>query len=63
LSRTLEAELTLSALRMAIAQRNPAPGLVHHSDRGVQYACTAYVDLLKQHGMAISMSRDAWQPQ
>jgi putative transposase len=30
---------------------------VHHSDRGVQYACTAYVDLLKQHGMAISMSR------
>src|SRR6267142_6932105 len=42
---------------MAIAQRKPAPGLVHHSDRGVQYACIAYVDLLKQHGMAISMSR------
>jgi len=57
LSRTLEAELTLSALRMAIAQRKPAPGLVHHSDRGVQYACNAYVELLKQHGMAISMSR------
>ena len=57
LSRTLEAELTLSALRMAIAQRKPVPGLVHHSDRGVQYACSAYVDLLKQHSMAISMSR------
>ena len=57
LSRTLEAELTLSALRMAIAQRKPAPGLVHHSDRGVQYACSAYVDQLKQHSMAISMSR------
>jgi putative transposase len=57
LSRTLEAELTLSALRMAIRQRKPMPGLVHHSDRGVQYACRAYVDLLKQHGVAISMSR------
>ena len=57
LSRTLEAELTVSALTMAIRQRKPAPGLVHHSDRGVQYACSAYVDLLKQHGMAISMSR------
>ena len=57
LSRTLEAELTVSALRMAIDQRKPAPGLVHHSDRGVQYACCAYMDLLKQYGMVISMSR------
>jgi putative transposase len=57
LSRTLEAELTLSALQMAIRQRKPQPGLVHHSDRGVQYACNAYIDLLKQYGMAISMSR------
>jgi transposase InsO family protein len=57
LSRTLEAELTLSALRMAIRERKPAPGLVHHSDRGVQYACSAYIDLLKLHGILISMSR------
>jgi len=57
LSRRLEAELTVSALRMAIDQRKPVPGLVHHSDRGVQYACGAYIDLLKQYGMAISMSR------
>ena len=39
LGRTLEAELALTALRMALRQRRPAPGLVHHSDRGVQYAC------------------------
>jgi len=57
LSRTLEAELTLSALRMALRQRRPAPGLVHHSDRGVQYASTDYTDLLREHGIAISMSR------
>jgi len=57
LSRTLEAELTLSALRMALRQRPPAPGLVHHSDRGVQYASTDYTDLLREHGIGISMSR------
>ena len=57
LDRTLEATLTLEALRMALAQRRPAPGLVHHSDRGVQYACSDYTDLLKQHGIVISMSR------
>jgi putative transposase len=57
LSRTLEAELTLSALRMAIRERKPAAGLVHHSDRGVQYACHAYMDLLKLQGISISMSR------
>ncbi len=57
LGRTLEAELALSALRMALRQRQPAPGLVHHSDRGVQYACASYTDLLKQHGIRISMSR------
>lgn len=57
LSRTLEAELTLAALRMALRQRQPAAGLVHHSDRGIQYACQAYTDLLRQHGVRISMSR------
>jgi putative transposase len=57
LGRTLEVELTVSALQMALRQRQPAPGLVHHSDRGVQYACTDYTELLKQHGIIISMSR------
>ena len=56
---TLEAELTLSALRLALRQRQPAPGLVHHSDRGVQYASAAYTDLLKQYRITISMSRKA----
>jgi transposase InsO family protein len=57
LDRTLEARLTLDALRMALQQRKPAPGLVHHSDRGVQYASTDYTDLLKENGIVISMSR------
>ena len=56
---TLEAELALSALRMALRQRKPLPGLVHHSDRGVQYACGDYTDLLRQHQIRISMSRTA----
>jgi len=47
----------LGALRMALEQRSPAPGLVHHSDRGIQYASTDYTDLLKEHGIDISMSR------
>jgi putative transposase len=42
---------------MALQQRKPAPGLVHHSDRGVQYASTHYTDLLKENGIVISMSR------
>ena len=57
LGRTLEAQLALSALGMALRQRQPAPGLVHHSDRGVQYASYDYTDLLKQHHIRISMSR------
>ncbi len=57
LGRTLEAGLALSALRMALRQRQPAPGLVHHSDRGVQYASGDYTALLKQHQIQISMSR------
>lgn len=57
LERTLEDCLTLSALRMALEHRHPKPGLVHHSDRGVQYASTDYTGLLKQHGLRISMSR------
>lgn len=57
LGRTLEAELPLSALRMALRQRRPAPGLVHHSDRGIQYASNVYTDLLREHNIQISMSR------
>ena len=57
LDRTLEATLTLSALGMALKQRQPKPGLTHHSDRGVQYASTDYTGLLGQHGIRISMSR------
>jgi len=57
LDRTLEAELTLQALRMALLRRRPAPGLVHHSDRGVQYASRDYTQLLHDHGVQISMSR------
>jgi transposase InsO family protein len=57
LDRTLEAALALSALRMALSRRQIKSGLVHHSDRGVQYACGDYTDLLKQHGIRISMSR------
>jgi putative transposase len=57
LERTLEDELTLAALRMALSQRAIQPGLVHHSDRGSQYASTDYTDLLKSQGIEISMSR------
>jgi putative transposase len=57
LDRTLEDELTLAALRMALARRMVQPGLVHHSDRGSQYASGEYTDLLKEHGITISMSR------
>jgi putative transposase len=57
LGRSLEAELALAALRQALAGRKPKPGLVHHSDRGVQYASHAYTDLLRQYQVTISMSR------
>ena len=59
LDRTLEDELTLAALQMAIVRRVIHPGLVHHSDRGSQYASNDYTDLLKDHGIDISMSRKA----
>ncbi len=57
LDRTLEDRLTLAALHMALMRRLVQPGLVHHSDRGVQYASKDYTDLLKDHGIQISMSR------
>ena len=57
LDRSLEAELALAALQMALAVRPFRPGLVHHSDRGVQYASHAYTTLLKAQAIRISMSR------
>jgi transposase InsO family protein len=57
LGRSLEAELAVTALRMALIERQPSPGLVHHSDRGVQYASADYTEMLKQHHATISMSR------
>jgi len=57
LDRTLEDDLTLTALGMALSRRVVRPGLVHHSDRGVQYASGDYTALLQAHGIAISMSR------
>ena len=57
LDRTMEDELTLTALRMALSRRVVQAGLVHHSDRGSQYASNDYTDLLKANGILISMSR------
>jgi len=57
LERTLEDDLPIAALRMALRTRSPGPGLVHHSDRGVQYASRDYTGLLKERGIQISMSR------
>ena len=58
LARTLQAELAVRALEMALSQRSwKAEGLIHHTDRGVQYASTDYTDLLEQNEIQISMSR------
>jgi transposase InsO family protein len=54
---TLHVELALAALLSAIRERRPARGLLHHSDRGVQYACETYVGVLHHHGLVQSMSR------
>ena len=59
LDRTLAARLPIAALQKAIAERLPPPGLVHHSDRGVQYASSDYVGVLRKHDMLPSMSRPA----
>jgi transposase InsO family protein len=52
----MRAELVCDALDMAIAARRPEAGLLHHSDRGVQYACNEYQRVLQAHGIAVSMS-------
>ena len=57
ISRHIDTTLCLEALQMAIADRRPPEGIIHHSDRGVQYASHDYVEVLHQHGFRISMSR------
>jgi transposase InsO family protein len=56
ISKRIDHQLTLEALRVALESRKPEAELIHHSDRGVQYACQAYVELLSAHSIAISMS-------
>jgi putative transposase len=56
LSKSIRHELTVAALKMAIEARKPGSGVIHHSDRGSQYACEEYVKVLKAHKFAISMS-------
>ena len=62
LDTQLSATLPLTAWHQAVASRRPGPGLVHHSDRGSQYACTAYQTVLQRHQAVASMSRsgDCW---
>lgn len=57
LSRRIDTELTLAALKMALGNRHVEPGLIHHSDRGVQYAAMEYTGMLRESGIQISMSR------
>jgi putative transposase len=59
IGRTLDARLTVAALKAAIQQRRPLPGCVHHSDRGSQYAAKIYRELLAAHGLVGSMGRRA----
>jgi transposase InsO family protein len=59
MSDRLSQELTAAALMQAVSRQKPPEGLIHHSDRGRQYACYGYQDLLKQYGMRASMSRSA----
>jgi putative transposase len=56
-STALDTTLTLQALKMAIARRQPSPGIIHHSDQGVQYASVEYVEEIKRHGFLVSMAR------
>ncbi len=62
MSERIDRKLALDALRMALAQRRPPRGLIHHSDRGSQYASGDYQELLARHGLRGSMSRrgDCW---
>lgn len=58
-SKNLNHEFCLKSLSIAVKLRKPEPGIIHHSDRGVQYVCEPYVDYLNENGFKISMSRVA----
>jgi len=62
ISSRIDEQLAQDALKHALARRRPSKGLLHHSDRGSQYAANGYQKLLKDHGMICSMSRkgDCW---
>jgi len=62
MSESLKSKVAVDALEMAIGARKPAAGLIHHSDRGVQYACGDYQKVIKRSEMRPSMSRkgDCW---
>ena len=57
ISRSLHRSLCIEALKTALEERKPPQGCIHHSDRGVQYACDDYVRILEEHGLRVSMSR------
>lgn len=57
MSERIDQQLVLDALNMALVQSKPEAGLIHHSDQGRQYSSTAYVEMLKRHGMVPSMTR------
>lgn len=57
ISKSLDRRFTIEALKMAIELRKPPPGITHHSDKGVQYACLEFDELLNQNQFRISMSR------
>ena len=57
MSERIDQQLVIEALNMALLQYRPEPGLIHHTDQGRQYSSTAYVEMLKRHGMVQSMSR------
>ena len=57
LSKKIDRHLCIAALRSALEKRNPPPGCIHHSDRGVQYASEDYVNILKKNNFILSMSR------
>jgi transposase InsO family protein len=56
ISRRIDGQLALDALKMAMERRKPPPGVIHHSDRGVQYLCDAYTEYLKENNFHISCS-------
>ena len=62
MSESISRQIAIDALEMAIAARRPVPGLIHHSDRGVQYACGDYQRIIRRERMRPSMSRkgDCW---